>query len=78
VFPENEFDKRTDDLLQQHQLSYFDKQPPSPQFRAVGNDEGLFIIVPENRAWFPTSKPAGIFPLSIWFEQEGKNYRLDV
>jgi hypothetical protein len=74
VFPENEFDKRTESLLDQYQLSYFSKQSPLPQFRAIGDDEGLFIIVPDNRAWFPTSKRSGIFPLSIWFENEGRNY----
>lgn len=65
VFPEKEFDQRTGDLLKRFNLSYFAKQPPLPQFKAVGDDEGLFIIVPENRSWFPTSKPSGIFKMEI-------------
>jgi hypothetical protein len=76
VFKESELDNKTNKLLQQYQLSYFDKQPPLPQFKAVGDDEGLFIIVPENRNWFPTSKPAGIFPMEIEFENKGKVYRI--
>ncbi|HLG41379.1 MAG TPA: hypothetical protein VI461_16995, partial [Chitinophagaceae bacterium] len=65
VFKEDELDKRTEALLQQYHLSYFDKQPPLPQFKAVGDDEGLFIIVPENRNWFPTSKPSGVFSMQV-------------
>ncbi len=76
VFSEDEFDKRTDNLLRQYQLSYFSKQPPLPQFRAVGDDDGLFVIVPGNRNWFPTAKPAGIFPMEIEFENENTRYRL--
>ena len=78
VFKEDEFDKRTENLLQRYQLSYFDKQPPLPQFRAVGDDEGLFVMVPEKRNWFPTSKPAGIFPMEIGFENEGRKYELRI
>ena len=76
VFNEDELNKRTESLLQRYDLSYFDKQPPLPQFRAVGDDEGLFIIVPNYRNWFPTSKPAVIFPMEIEFENYGKKYGL--
>jgi catechol 2,3-dioxygenase-like lactoylglutathione lyase family enzyme len=78
VFGDNELDKRTDELLQRYRLSYFDKQPPLPQFKAVGNDEGLFIIVPANRNWYPTPKASGMFPMEIRFENEGKEYRLNL
>lgn len=78
VFPENDFDKKTTDLLSQYALPYFAKQPPLPQFRAIGDDEGLFIAVPENRNWFPTSKPAGVFPMNIRFEEKGKIHELNV
>ncbi|HET6994190.1 MAG TPA: hypothetical protein VFI06_04360 [Chitinophagaceae bacterium] len=76
VFREDELDKCTGDLLNQYQLPYFDKQPPLPQFRAVGDDEGLFIIVPEKRNWFPTSVPSGIFPMKIEFENKGRKSTL--
>jgi len=72
VFKEDELNKKTTDLLQQYDLAYFDKQPPLPQFRAIGDDEGLFVIVPEGRNWFPTSKPAGIFQMGIEFENDGR------
>jgi len=78
VFPEDEFDKRTHELMNRYRLSYFAKQPPLPQFRAVGDDDGLFIIVPENRNWFPTSKPSGIFPIVIIFFERNKEVGLKV
>ena len=78
VFKEDEFDKRTESLLQQYHLSYFDKQPPLPQFRAVGDDEGLFIIVPDARNWFPTNTASGIFPLEVEFENKNARYKLGI
>jgi hypothetical protein len=77
VFKPNEFDQRTDELLQKFHLEYFSKQPPLPQFRAIGNDDGLFIIVPEDRKWYPTEMWAGIFPMEIDFEEKGKNFSIE-
>jgi hypothetical protein len=74
VFEQTEFDVKVTELLNKYSLNYFGKQPPLPQFRAIGDDEGLFIAVPAHRNWFPTDKPAGIFPISIGFEHEGENY----
>jgi hypothetical protein len=78
VFKAEEFDTRTDDLLQKFHLQYFSKQPPLQQFRAIGDDEGLFIIVPEDRNWYPTDRPAGIFPMEVNFEEKGKNFTLQM
>ena len=74
VFKEDELNERTETLLQQYQLSYFDKQPSLRHFRAVGDDEGLFIIVPENRNWYPTDKSSGIFPMEVRFENKGRRW----
>lgn len=74
VFPADEFDKKVEGLMQQFQIYYFNKQSPMPQFRAIGDDEGLFIVVPEKRNWFPTQKPSGIFPMEIKFRNQGKSY----
>lgn len=41
-------------LVGEFDLSYFSKQLPLHDFKAVGDDEGLFIIVPPNRKWYPT------------------------
>jgi catechol 2,3-dioxygenase-like lactoylglutathione lyase family enzyme len=77
VIKEDEFDKSVTNLLQQYQLSYFAKQPPLPRFRAIGDDEGLFIVVQENRNWYPTDKASGIFPMEIQFENNGEKYTLN-
>jgi hypothetical protein len=78
VFNHETFESKTTQLLQDYSLSYFTKQPPLPQFRAVGDDDGLFIVVPEHRNWYPTNKPAGIFPMSVEFENLGDKYLLEV
>jgi catechol-2,3-dioxygenase len=74
VFPEHEIEIKTQELLKQYALSYFDKQQPFPNFKAVGDDEGLLIIVTDNRNWYPTTKPSGIFSLELEMEQKGKTY----
>src|SRR4030095_11815727 len=68
VFPESSFQRSIEQLLKDHKLEYFSKQPPLEKFCAIGNDEGLFIIVPEDRSWYPCKdRPAGIFPMKISF-----------
>ena len=78
VVKEDELEKTAENLIQRYRLSYFDKQPPLPQFKAIGDDEGLFIIVPDKRNWFPTSKSSGIFPMKIQFRVEKSQYLLDL
>ena len=71
VFPAKNFNETVEKFMQQYELVYFKKQSPLPQFRAVGNDKGLFIIVPEDRAWFPTKDTrARIFPMQVSFATE--------
>jgi len=70
-----EFD--TTQILKNYSLSYFAKQPPLPQFKAIGDDEGLFIVVPENRNWYPTDKPSHIFPMSVEGKNEGRKFRMN-
>ena len=72
VYPMEDIEKNTKAIMRRNGLGYFSRQPPFPQFKAVGDDEGLFIIVTEGRNWYPTSdKPAGIFPLQVKFEVKG-------
>jgi len=74
VFTEEEIEIKTNELLTQFQLSFFSRQPPSPNFKAIGNDEGLLIIVTENRKWYPTNKKSFISPIQLEFENFGKEY----
>lgn len=41
-------------LMAAYHLAFFEKQLPKEDFIAMGNDEGLLIIVSENRVWYPT------------------------
>ena len=68
VCAQEELEAKTNQLLNDFHLSYFDKQPPLETFRAIGDDEGLFILSAEGRAWYPTkdriAEPA---PLKVYF-----------
>ncbi|KAA9041767.1 hypothetical protein FW778_07045 [Ginsengibacter hankyongi] len=73
VYPQKSFQHDVEKLLVQYHLPYFDKQPPLPQFKAVGDDEGLFVIVPENRVWFSSKNTTSqIFPMHILFIEDNK------
>lgn len=74
VFLPDEIETRTANLLEQYSLSFFDKQPPFSHFKAVGDDEGLFIVVTEHRAWYPTTKHSGVYPVEITFTQKGQTH----
>lgn len=76
VLANEDFDKKAKYILYDYQLNYFPKQPPFPHFRAVGDDEGLFIIVPERRNWFATEMSSSIFPLKILFSDNGNEMEL--
>lgn len=76
VFPDEILDKKSIDLLGNYQLAYFSKQPPLPHFRAIGDDEGLFIAVTENRNWFSTKMASGVFPIEVSFMNNNNLYEL--
>ena len=72
----DDLDRAVDRLLKDYELNYFTRQPPLPQFKAIGDNNGLFIVVPEKRNWYPTPKPCGIFPMKVQFKNAGKKYEL--
>ena len=78
VFPGEIFDKKIEDLLNNYQIEYFSKQPPLPHFRAIGDNEGLFIAVTENRNWFSTKLASGIFPIEVSFTNNNNLYELKI
>jgi hypothetical protein len=78
VFPAKTFDADIDAIMKEYSLDYFERQPPLPQFRAIGNDEGLFICVPENRIWFATDVESKMFPLEVTFNNKNKLHKLEM
>ncbi|HEU4471042.1 MAG TPA: hypothetical protein VFR58_08165 [Flavisolibacter sp.] len=39
-------------------IPFFSRQPPLPNFAALGDDNGLLILVSQGRPWYPTTIPA--------------------
>lgn len=60
-----------DRLINDHGLPVFSRQPRLEQFTALGDDNGLLIIVKAERNWFPTTVPAQYFPVTITLENNG-------
>lgn len=59
-----------DELSQQYAIPFFPKQPRQEQFTVLGDNDGLLILVAENRPWYPTATKAKIFPLQCWIEDK--------
>nr|WP_315417827.1 hypothetical protein [uncultured Pedobacter sp.] len=45
-------------LIAEHQLHFFSKNANSEVFSAIGDNEGLLILVRPNRNWYPTQTPS--------------------
>ncbi len=79
VLPKFYFEEEIKQIMGHHQLQYFTKQKPAKHFSAIGDDQGLFICVPEGRDWYPTvNKPAAIFPIKLKFESSGNDFTLEI
>ncbi|MBF7091605.1 VOC family protein [Flavobacterium sp. ALJ2] len=63
-------------LINQHQLNFFSKNANSEFFAAIGNDEGLLIIVKPNRNWYPTQTPSESNKTIILLENNNKITKL--
>jgi len=59
-------------ILEEYGLNFFSKQPPQDDFVAIGDDNGLFIVVNDRRNWYPTDKPSVKCWAALKFEQGGK------
>ena len=59
-------------MLEEYDLNFFSKQPPQDDFVAIGDDDGLFIVVNDKRNWYPTNKPSGKYWTTIKMENNGK------
>ncbi|SHL29045.1 VOC family protein [Flavobacterium chilense] len=46
------------ELIAEYDLEFFSKNDNSELFAAVGDDEGLLIMVKPNRNWYPTQTPS--------------------
>lgn len=58
-------------LIAKHGLSFFSKNNNSEVFAAIGDDEGLLILVRPNRNWYPTQTPSESNKTDIRLENNG-------
>lgn len=56
--PDNNLITLSEQLVANHKLTYFSKQPKRNDFTVIGDEYGLLIFVTIGRNWFPTNKPA--------------------
>jgi catechol-2,3-dioxygenase len=52
-------------LLKKYNLGYFAKQIQTDFFSVLGGNDGLFILVAENRNWYPTNISAKKYPIKV-------------
>lgn len=58
-------------LIAKHDLEFFSKNDNSELFAAVGDDEGLLIMVQPNRNWYPTQTPSESNKTEVRIENNG-------
>ncbi|RNI22515.1 VOC family protein [Rufibacter latericius] len=63
-----------DTLRQQVGLSVW--QDAGPDFKALGSETGLLILVKETRPWFPTQLPATVSSFQAVLLKEGQKYQI--
>ena len=64
-------------LIESYDLMFFEKNFNSETFAAIGDDEGLLIIVKPNRNWYPTQTPSKSNKTEIIIENKGIKIELD-
>lgn len=65
-------------LMERYGIGYFSKQPPMPRFAALGDDQGLFIMVPHNREWYPTKVLSTKHWFRVNFKTDGREEVLEL
>ena len=65
-------------LIGEYGLNYFSKQPPTKGFTAIGDDEGLFIVVANKRSWYPTNILSSKHWLKTVFIENGRTMQLEL
>ena len=63
-------------LIEKQALEFFSKNNNSEVFSALGDDEGLLIIVKPNRNWYPTQTPSQSNPTEIRIQNNENIFEL--
>jgi catechol 2,3-dioxygenase-like lactoylglutathione lyase family enzyme len=67
-----------DELFDKYGLTSYSKQPKLNKFIVLGTVTGLFILVEENRDWYPTDKKSKSFWTKIVFSNNGATQIMEV
>ncbi len=67
-----------EELVEKYELPVFSKQPKMEKFIVLGTDTGLFVLVKENKFWYPTNKKAKPFWTKVLFEVKGKIREIEI
>jgi catechol-2,3-dioxygenase len=67
-----------DELSYQNNLPVFKKGSRTTQFVTLGDDNGLLIIVPTNRNWYPTVQPADKYYTKINMTIRGEQKEITI
>ncbi|MFN7239201.1 MAG: VOC family protein [Chitinophagales bacterium] len=59
-----------EELIKEYGLTYFEKDKPSETFIALGKNSGLFIIVKNERNWYPTKSKAKVRYCKVTFKTD--------
>lgn len=65
-------------LIKNHGLNLFEKNQNSEVFTAIGDDNGLLIIVKTNRNWYPTTTPAKSNWTQIELSHKNKSTTIEI
>lgn len=64
------------ELISKYDLNFFSKNTNSEAFAAIGDDEGLLIIVRPNRNWYPTQTPSESNKTEVRLQNNGNGIEL--
>ncbi|WP_316842566.1 hypothetical protein [Pedobacter gandavensis] len=54
-------------IMSKYGLEVYEKQPARDNFTVLGDEQGLLILVNEDRNWYPTDQKAKSFPIKMIF-----------
>lgn len=69
--------KTAGEIMEHYPLQFYSKQPPLPNFCALGDENGLLILVNQKKCWYPTDRAATSYYSSVTFlGDDGKEYKI--
>lgn len=77
-FVSKNVEQQCEEMYNKYGLTVFPLQPKLNKFIVLGTQTGLFILVEENRDWYPTKVKSKSFWTKVVFEHEGKIRTIEV